>query len=209
MLKLGPEHSNLYTFLDTTETGFQKVMNEANVVVDYVRAKVGSKNYWQVSYDELQVLYACVRLLQPNLVVETGVGPGTTSTAILSAIRGTKGKLVSFDLGIKYGEEEEEMPVGWVIPENLKTSWTLVLGDSRKTLDDALSKNKSVDIFFHDSEHEYDHVTFELNTARKYSSKKPLFIVDNYDWTDAPADFARNNTYNLVNAADDMCLIFP
>ncbi|MEM0155141.1 MAG: class I SAM-dependent methyltransferase [Thermoplasmataceae archaeon] len=184
-------------------------MDEADVIVDYVHAKLGGKDYWQVSYDELQVLYACVRLKKPRLVVETGVGPGTTTTAILSALRGTNGKLISLDLGVKYGSEEETKPVGWVIPENLRKDWNLVLGDSKKNLENTLSSKGSLDIFFHDSEHEYNHVTFELNTALKHAGANPLFIVDNYDWTEAPADFARKNSFKLINVADDMCLIFP
>jgi predicted O-methyltransferase YrrM len=184
-------------------------MDEADVIVDYVHAKIGGKDYWQVSYDELQVLYACVRLRRPRLVVETGVGPGTTTTSILSALRGTEGKLISLDLGIKYGSEEDPKPVGWVIPENLKKKWNLVLGDSKENLEKVLSSEKKLDIFFHDSNHEYDHVTFELDTALKHAVKEPLFVVDNYDWTDASADFARRNSLNLVNVADDMCVIFP
>ncbi|OWP55873.1 MAG: hypothetical protein B2I17_07695 [Thermoplasmatales archaeon B_DKE] len=209
MIKLDTDGKLLYDFLGTDKGVFEKTMDEAGVIVDYVDAKIGGKDYWQVSYDELQIIYAVVKLKRPKLVVETGVGPGTTTTAILSAMRGTKGILVSFDLGVKYGEEKVAVPVGWVIPEDLKSGWKLVIGDSRVTLEKTMRDYGEINIFFHDSEHEYDHVMFELNTAKKYAGKKPLFIVDNYDWTDAPTRFAQNNSYKLVNAADDLCLIFP
>ena len=209
MIKLDADEEYLYKFLGTKKEAFEKAMEEASVIVDYVDTKIGGKEYWQVSYDELQIIYACVKLKRPKLVAETGVGPGTTTTAILSAMRGTDGMLISFDLGIKYGEEEETLPVGWVIPKNLKSGWKLVIGDSRKTLENALKSYGKINIFFHDSQHEYNHVMFELETARKYAESKPLFIVDNYDWTRAPADFARDHGYKLLNAADDLCLIFP
>ncbi len=209
MIKLDADAKYIYNFLGTKKEAFEKAMEEASVIVDYVDTKIGGKEYWQVSYDELQIIYACVKLKRPKLVAETGVGPGTTTTAILSAMRGTDGMLISFDLGIKYGEEEEALPVGWVIPENLKSGWKLVIGDSRKTLENALKSYGKINIFFHDSQHEYNHVMFELETARKYAESKPLFIVDNYDWTKAPADFAREHGYKLLNAADDLCLIFP
>lgn len=209
MIKLDADEEYLFNFLGTKKEAFEKAMEEASVIVDYVDTKIGGKEYWQVSYDELQIIYACVKLKRPKLVAETGVGPGTTTTAILSAMRGTDGLLISFDLGIKYGEEEEALPVGWVIPKNLKSGWKLVIGDSRKTLENALKSYGKINIFFHDSQHEYNHVMFELETARKYAESKPLFIVDNYDWTRAPADFARDHGYKLLNAADDLCLIFP
>jgi len=209
LIKLDADEKYLYNFLGTKKEALEKAMEEASVIVDYVDTKIGGKDYWQVSYDELQIIYACVKLKHPKLVVETGVGPGTTTTAILSAMRGTDGVLLSFDLGVKYGEEEEALPVGWVIPENLKSGWKLVIGDSRKTLENSLRSYGKINIFFHDSQHEYDHVMFELETARKYAESKPIFIVDNYDWTKAPADFARDHNYKLVNAADDLCLIFP
>jgi predicted O-methyltransferase YrrM len=209
LIKLDADEKYLYNFLGTKKEAFEKAMEEASVIVDYVDTKIGGKDYWQVSYDELQIIYACVKLKLPKLVVETGVGPGTTTTAILSAMRGTDGVLLSFDLGVKYGEEEEALPVGWVIPENLRSGWKLVIGDSRKTLENSLRSYGKINIFFHDSQHEYDHVMFELETARKYAESKPIFIVDNYDWTKAPADFARDHNYKLVNAADDLCLIFP
>ncbi len=209
MIKLDADEEYLYKFLGTKKEAFEKAMEEASVIVDYVDTKIGGKEYWQVSYDELQIIYACVKLKRPKLVAETGVGPGTTTTAILSAMRGTDGMLISFDLGVKYGDEKVDLPVGWVIPENLKSGWKLVIGDSRKTLENALKSYGNINIFFHDSQHEYNHVMFELETARKYAESKPLFIVDNYDWTKAPEDFARDHGYKLVNAADDLCLIFP
>jgi hypothetical protein len=60
----------------------------------------------------------------------------------------------------------------------------------------------------HDSEHTYDHVTFELNTAIKHMKEHFIIVVDNYNWTEAPDDFASSNGLKLIHPTDDMCLIF-
>lgn len=205
------KHSNLsklFNFLGTTEEEFRRTMSEAQKIVDYVDSRIGNKDFWQVSYEELKFLYAAVKHMKAKVVAETGVGPGTTSTAILTALKETGGKLVSFDLGQKYGSEEETQPVGLVIPEDLKSRWALILGDSMRTLEKGLTENGPIDIFFHDSEHTYEHVTFELETAKKHFKDKFLVVVDNYSWSDASADFAKKYGYELVNVADDMCFIF-
>lgn len=201
------ERGKFLKFLRTDEQGFRELEAEAQPVVDYVDSRIGGKNYWQVSYDELRSMYAAVKLMAPKRMIETGVGPGTTSTAILSAMKGTDGKLISFDLGERFGEDEE-IPVGHVIPKELKDHWELVLGDSGKTLPEGAKKNAPVDIFFHDSDHTYEHVMFELETYRQYASHRFLIIIDNYDWSDAPKEFCNKYGLKLYHIAEDMCYIF-
>ena len=157
--------NKLFIFLGTTEEEFRKTMAEAQGIADYVDSRIGNKDFWQVSYEELKFLYAAVRHMNAKVVSETGVGPGTTSTAILTALKHTGGKLVSFDLGRKYGSEDETEAVGLVVPEDFRSRWTLILGDSMKTMEKGLEENGPVDVSFHDSDPTYDHVLFELETA--------------------------------------------
>lgn len=201
------ERGKFLKFLRTDEQGFRQLEIEAQPVVDYIDSKVGGKNYWQVSYDELRSMYAAVKLMAPRRMIETGVGPGTTSTAILSAMKGTEGKLISFDLGERFGEDEE-IPVGYVVPNELKDNWELILGDSKVTLPEGVKKNAPIDIFFHDSDHTYEHVMFELETCREHAADRFLIIIDNFDWSDAPKDFCREHGLELYHIAEDMCYIF-
>lgn len=194
-------------FLECTEEEVEKAFEEASKIVEYVDARIGGKNYWQVSGPELCWLYTGVKMMRAPLVAETGVGPGSTSTAILQASASFRGRLFSFDLGQKYGEDEQ-MPVGVLVPEKYKDRWSLVLGNARDTLEGKLSYFGPFDVFFHDSEHTYDHVTWELETALRNLRKKFLIVVDNYNWTKAPDDFAEKNGLTLVKVADDMCFIF-
>ncbi len=194
-------------FLGTDEQGFLELESEAQPIVDYVESRVGGKDYWQVSYDELRSIYAAVKLMRPRVMVETGVGPGTTSTAILNAMKGTGGRLYSFDLGVKFGQSEQ-IPVGAVVPKEFRDDWELILGDSSNTLPREIKRIAPVDIFFHDSDHTYEHVTFELETFMEYAAEKFLVIIDNFNWSDAPKDFCEKYGLELYHIADDMCYIF-
>ena len=194
-------------FLECTEEDVEKSFEQASKIVDYVDSRIGGKNYWQVSEPELCWLYTGVRLMRAPLVAETGVGPGSTSTAILDASADFRGRLFSFDLGQKYGEDEE-MPVGFLVPEKYKERWSLVIGNTKDTLEGKMSYFGPFDVFFHDSQHTYEHVTWELETAIKNLRKKFLIVVDNYNWTKAPDDFADKHGLALVKVADDMCFIF-
>ncbi|EQD64963.1 hypothetical protein B1A_08650 [mine drainage metagenome] len=114
--------------------------------------------------------------------------------------------MISFDLGVKYGNSDE-MPVGFAISEELKAKWNLIIGDSSTTLIEQLEKYKTINMFFHDSNHTYEHVTFELETVYPYLSNNFLVVVDNYDWSEATKNFAAENDLKLVHVSDDMCFI--
>ncbi len=183
-----------------------QISSDFRPVLEHVRKTIGSGNYWQVSEDELFDLYSIVRTSGSKCVVETGVGPGTSSYSILSALKSNGGMLHSIDLGQKYGEDEEK-PVGFVVPETDRGQWDLNYGKSRDLLPGIVAKHNPIDIFFHDSEHTYENVTFELETVYPYLKNGSFIVVDNYDWTEAPADFANKRKLKLTKTHDDMCII--
>ncbi len=207
LIKSNSARTDFFSFLGRDEEDFNRFEAEAQPVVDYIETKIGGKNYWQVSYDELRSLYAAVRIFQPKVMVETGVGPGTTTTAILTAMSSYGGKLYSFDLGEKFGEDEQ-IPVGYVVPDELRGNWKLFTGDSRETLPREIEGIGPVDMFFHDSDHTYQHVNFELETCWDHASDRFLIAIDNYDWSDAPDEFSAKHGLELFHIEDDMCFIF-
>ncbi len=187
---------------------YEKRIEEARKIIEYVESRVAGRNFWQVSEPELSFIYAMTLSLRPEVIVETGVGPGTTSYAFLSAARTYGGKLVSFDLGKAYGQEKVPEPVGFVVPEELKESWHLILGNTSETLPQNITKYGKPSVFMHDSEHTYEHVTFELETALEALTDRFLIIVDNFDWTQGPEDFAKKHGFVISRVADDMCYIY-
>ncbi|HLH86802.1 MAG TPA: class I SAM-dependent methyltransferase [Thermoplasmataceae archaeon] len=200
--------NDFLNYLGCDANRYDEMKKRADPIVQAVQRRIGQDNYWQVSPEELRSIYASVGLFRGPMIAETGVGPGSTSYAILEASREFRGTLYSFDLGEPYGEKRDK-PVGFLVPENLRDRWVFIRGDTKKTLAKNLSYFGPFDVFFHDSEHTYDHVNFELETALKNLRKRFLIMVDNYDWTEAPADFASSHHLKLLPLVDDLCFIFP
>lgn len=130
-------------------------------------------------------LYVLIRSMKPDIVVETGVSSGESSTFILQAMEDNKkGKLYSIDLPPE-SDQQDRMIIfppgktsGWVIPDDLRHRWELNLGTSQKLLLPLLQKLKSIDIFFHDSLHTYDHMMFEYETSWDFIRNGGILISD-------------------------------
>lgn len=120
-----------------------------------------------------EVLYALVRSLRPEVVVETGVAAGASTAYLAAALaqNGT-GELYSIDLPafeqrVDDGSHYDWVtrPVGWAIPAALRDTLGdrlhLVLEDVRTSLPALLQRVEQVDLFFHDDLHTPDHMLWE------------------------------------------------
>ena len=141
-------------------------------------------------------LYVIVRVLKPNLMVETGVANGKSSAYILRAIdKNGTGALFSIDkpefqddpASINRGEAliPRNLESGWMVPDSLRSLWTLRLGDAAELLPVLRSELKDIDIFFHDSLHTYDHMKFELALARDWVRTNGVILCDDIQYSDA------------------------
>lgn len=140
-------------------------------------------------------LYALVRLLEPDHVIETGVSSGVSSAHFLLGIRrNRKGTLHSIDLplhqrGERFSARESPVAIppgrssGWAIPLELRAGWDLSIGRSEELLPVLVDRVPSVGIFLHDSLHTPSHLTFELETVRPKLSHGAAALADNTVWT--------------------------
>lgn len=134
-------------------------------------------------------LYAMIRLTKPNIIVETGVFEGAGSCAILLALeRNKKGRLYSIDL------PSLPLPLnkttGWQIPQYLRKNWDLRLGSSSDLLQGLLTEIEQTDIFLHDSEHSYENMRFEYETAWEYIREGGLLLSHDITRNSAFRSFA-------------------
>lgn len=168
-----------------------------------------------ISKKDAENLKSIVNHEEPKKVVETGVCNGISSLAILEGVKGSKGHLYSIDLPERPASDEKDFwdgkggsvipndeEPGWIIPEELKENWELVIGNSLYELPDLLERLEAIDMFIHDSEHSYEMMMFEFCLAWKHLGDGGYLICDDHRWNDAFHDFAEaqeREKYRLGN----------
>jgi len=152
-------------------------------------------------------LYVLNRTIKPNVVVETGVASGMSSSYILRALdKNNKGKLFSIDVPwhtvtqnwkAHFSDDDlKATPIektsGWIIPDFIRSRWELIIGKSSEKLPLLLEQTGPVDVFFHDSEHTYDNMLWEFKTVWPALKKGGILLAHNIEATNAFADFERS-----------------
>lgn len=219
LLSKSNDHRTVLSLSFLTENAPSTVaatMVEAKDVVQDLNTRfqkeVEDKGAWPMNEFELAALYVLTRTVKPNVVLETGVGHGASSATILAALaQNGKGSLHSIDLpNATYNVATEEANVGWVagstvkdsivgketgwlVSEDLKSRWSLVLGSTNEKLEPVLEELGHLDIFIHDSEHTYKNMMYEYTAAWRYLGKSGWLVSDDVNWNEAFKDFARQS----------------
>lgn len=139
------------------------------------------------------ILYLICRFVKPDVVIETGVKDGFSTSFTLYALEmNKKGRLYSIDLPNRPGQElRETQSTGWLVPKEFHHRWKLILGSSRDKLPTLLENVRNVDIFFHDSDHSYENMMFEFDKAWGYLMPKGFLLVDDITENSAFSEFIR------------------
>ena len=169
------------------------------------------KRHRRINSEEREFLYMAVRFTKPHIVFETGVFDGESSAVILQALHDNgHGVLVSIDLpatkmdlkGTTRPIKEVTLPPrcqpGWVIPDYLRGRHRLVLGDSKELLGPLFKEYPTIDVFFHDSLHTFDHQYFEYKTAYPHLSEGGFLLSDDIFWSPAFHKFCREHKKKYV-----------
>lgn len=161
-------------------------------------------------------IYATIRHKRPEVVVETGVGPGSTSAFILKALEDNgKGALYSIDLpgndAVIYPQMGKAFnvhvppgyAVGWLVPPELRHRWKLILGDSAKELPKLMTKLGRVDVFLHDSLHTAEHIFMEFGVVLPFMGGAGVLLCDDVtpEWSMAFTELckAKNIPYFIFS----------
>lgn len=158
-------------------------------------------------YREGLRLYALLRTLRPETVVETGVCNGVSTAFLLLALeRNGAGTLHSIDLpeyadpatdadAFWEGKGGAVVPLGkepgWMIPAGLRDRWELSIGRSQDALPPLLARLGVIDVFMHDSEHSYECMAFEFEHAFRALRPGGALVADDVNANDAFGEFAR------------------
>lgn len=189
---------DLAAFLDISISAIDKFYQELyhDAFLEQMKLKTNAKgnffDFGMLNFMRAPVLYVVCRMLRPKIVLETGVANGFSSSFILKALeQNGEGWLYSIDFPNRPGEEIAN-EVGWIIPYELKKRWELIIGDSKEKLPKTMNNLKEIDIFYHDSDHSYDHVLFELTTVWEGIKRNGIIVVDDTNMNNAFVDFCRS-----------------
>ena len=143
------------------------------------------------------LLYVLSRVVKPKVVIETGCFTGLYSSFILYAMHlNGAGHLYSIDLPAQAGQFRLEWGLpdgvspGFLVPEGLRHRWTLVIGNVRDELMPLLSQLRQVDMFFHDSDHSYEHMMWEFTSIWPHLSRGGLLVSDDISLNTSFWDFS-------------------
>ncbi len=135
--------------------------------------------------------YLACQALKPQVVVETGVANGVTTSFVLKALAmNRQGQLWSVDLPPLGWRANEH--IGKLVPSELKSRWHLRRGSSKRVLAPLLSDLQQIDLFIHDSLHTYANMRSEFEVAWPYLRPLGILIADDVERNCAFQNFAKD-----------------
>jgi predicted O-methyltransferase YrrM len=194
---IGSDERFLASVTDSAPAAIRKFIDEPSRQLDFMTHLKGCISALRETPDpicylyakKILIQYAVARAMRPEVIVETGVGNGISSSYWLLACHlNGKGRVYSIDIG--NGEFlPPGKPTGWIVPGYLRSRWTLRLGDAWDVLPQLLAEAGELDIFVHDSCHSYEHMNFEFDQAYPRIRAGGLLMSDDVEFNSAYHDF--------------------
>ena len=156
---------------------------------------------YSIRNDSCLFLYGLCRILKPDVIVETGVAYGLSSSYILKALQ-ENGKGILYSIDGTFRPWESSDMIGNAIPSELRNQWKLVLGSSSEKLIEVLNSLEKIDIFLHDSLHTYENMSYEFETSWPYLTKNGFLLSDDLIENNAFHDFYSTNELTPVLIKD-------
>jgi predicted O-methyltransferase YrrM len=160
-----------------------------------------------VNLDDALFLYWLVRQAKPRTIVQTGVCNGLSAALMMLALvkNGPQGRLRVIDLPLVFNPDDPAWTVrgtvygvvipegkssGWLVPDAYRDRFEVWNGDAKDLLPSLVDRVDSIDFFFHDSDHTYDHMMFEFRQIKRKLNRGGLLVSDDVSWNASLWDFA-------------------
>jgi len=160
-----------------------------------------------VNHEDALFLYWLVRRLKPRTILQTGVCNGLSTAFMVLGLakNGSDGRLRAIDLppifdacdpswtieGKAYGFViPEGKTSGWLVPEAYHERLEVWNGNAKDLLPKMVDEVDSIDLFYHDSGHSYNHTMFEFHQAKHKLSKGGLVVAADIGLNASLWDFA-------------------
>jgi hypothetical protein len=141
-------------------------------------------NYYDSNLETLNLLEGLIKNFEPNVVVETGVANGKSTLRILESLQSQ---------GLK-----ESTLYSCDIDKNVATSdllafanFRFVLIKSKEDFQTLIGRLDGIDLFYHDSDHSYEHQYFEYVTVWEKLNDGGILMSDDINWSNAFLDFCK------------------
>jgi predicted O-methyltransferase YrrM len=147
---------------------------------------------WAADSRLARLCYLLCRLIEPSVVIETGVAYGVSSAFILRALEENGGgTLHSVDLPPLRRDYERFW--GIAIPEALRDRWTVHRGASGRVLPHLLEEAGTLDLFVHDSLHTYRNMRREFDLVWPRIRKGGVLLADDVERNRAFGELLRKD----------------
>ena len=135
----------------------------------------------------LELIYYSCEFTNATRMVETGVAYGWSSFAALLSLNKRNGKLYSSDM--PYLGQDGDKYVGCIVPQNLKSNWSLFRFADKESLPKIFGESPSFDVVHYDSDKSYEGRTWAYQELYRYLRKGGVFISDDIGDNSAFQDF--------------------
>jgi predicted O-methyltransferase YrrM len=212
--------------LETVMTEFkgvahaELVLQRRDALVQYM-AEIGERHNarylpgW-VNLEDALFLYWLVRTVKPKTIVQCGVCNGLSAAFMTLALakNGSEGKLHSIDIPTVFNPKDVSWTIpgktygltipegrtsGWLVPEAYRKRFEVQNGDAKLLLPKLIDSLPEIDMFYHDSDHNYNHMMFEFREAKRKVARGGLVVADDISWNSALWDFADEHAVPAYN----------
>ena len=149
-------------------------------LLEDIRGDDPSSLRWAIDSLLARCCYLTCRLLEPAVVVETGVAYGVSSAFVLRAMQ-ENGRGVLHSVDLPPLRREYERFWGVAVDGALRGRWRLHRGSSARVLPPLLEELEVVDLFVHDSLHTYRNMQREFETVWPRLRAGGVLIADDVD----------------------------
>jgi hypothetical protein len=178
------------------ESELQEIEHSVNSELSIISRDGPFGSFHNADFALARVCYAVCRLVQPRVIVETGVCYGVTSAFLLAALaKNAVGELHSIDLPPL--SPNGDAFVGRLVPADLRRRWQLHRGTSKSLLPKLLKELGTLDLFIHDSLHTYRNMRRELHDVTPFLSRNSALVADDIEGHSAFSEFLSHTSPRL------------
>ena len=160
-----------------------------------------------VNLDDALFLYWLVRQVKPRTIVQTRVCNGLSTAFMMLGLakNGPEGRLQVIDLPPVFDAQDPAWRIagkvygfvipqgrtsGWLVPDAYRERLDVWNGDAKDLLPRMVEEIDTIDFFYHDSDHSYNHMMFEFQQAKRKLNRGGLVVGDDVSWNASLWDFA-------------------